>query len=97
MVIEQPTPCARRPAHWDLDFLVHSPATATQSLVACLSCPALRACRQDLTESSITPRGLIWAADAYDDDGDRISAQSLVAYLRRRPKHARRTVPGAAA
>ncbi|MEY1677813.1 hypothetical protein AB4Z55_26935 [Gordonia sp. ABKF26] len=86
MISEQPTPCAGQPEQWDLDVLVHSPASAHQSLVACLRCPALQACRQDLAVSGVAPRGLIWAADAYGDDGERIPVHALLAYLRRRPR-----------
>lgn len=102
MVTDQPTPCTRRPEHWDLDVLVHSPTAAQQSLMACLRCPALQSCRQDLADSGVSPRGLIWAAGAYDDNGERIPAHALTAYLRRRPprrdgRASGNPTPGAAA
>lgn len=78
--------CVEDPRAWDLDVLNTLPnpvERARDSLMACLSCPALQACRQDRHRSHVAPRALIWGGEAFNDHGERIAPVDLAAYLRR--------------
>ena len=73
-------PCARNPRGWDTD--VASTGQLLAAIDACKSCPFFASCEE---QAQVGPaRSMVWAAVAYDRDGEPIKISALSAWVRTR-------------
>lgn len=80
-------PCAQHPEAWDLDALSGDPRSAMMSLATCLRCPrpgGIGACQTERDAALVRPRAVIWAGQAFNDNGSIIPVAKLAEHLRRR-------------
>ena len=73
-------PCTRNPRGWDTD--VASTGQLLAAIDTCKSCPFLVTCEEQAQEGPA--RSMVWAAVAYDRDGDPIGISGLSAWVRTR-------------
>ncbi len=73
-------PCAQNPRGWDTD--VASTGQLLAAIDACKSCPFFASCEE---QAQVGPaRSMVWAAVAYDRDGEPIKISALSAWVRTR-------------
>ena len=73
-------PCTRNPRGWDTD--VASTGQLLAAIDTCKSCPFLVTCEEQAQEGPA--RSMVWAAVAYDRDGEPIGISGLSAWVRTR-------------
>ncbi|SEB45915.1 hypothetical protein SAMN04490220_0914 [Rhodococcus jostii] len=73
-------PCTPNPRGWDTD--VASTGQLLAAIDACKSCPFLATCEEQAQEGPA--RSMVWAAVAYDRDGEPIGISGLSAWVRTR-------------